>query len=86
MKFETTANFDKDYKILKKKNRVKDMTRIKDLLTDININGLLCCIGSPEALRSNLSGYYSRRINNKDRLIYFEDNEVIYLEACIGHY
>ncbi|MBB3700885.1 Txe/YoeB family addiction module toxin [Flammeovirga yaeyamensis] len=86
MNFKTTATFDKGYKILKKKNRKSDMDKIKELIQDISINGLLCCKGSPEALKNNLSGYYSRRINKKDRLVYYVDGDDIYLYSCFGHY
>lgn len=36
-------------------------------------------IGKPEKLRYELSGYWSRRINHKDRIIYqvFEDANVV---------
>jgi len=42
--------------------------RINELLTDIERNGHEG-IGKPEALRHDLSGYWSRRITQKDRLI-----------------
>ena len=29
------------------------------------------CVGNLEALRHDLTGFWSRRINSKDRLIYF---------------
>ena len=43
-------------------------------------------IGKPEALRGNLSGFYSRRINNEHRLVYAVDETTIYIIACKGHY
>lgn len=42
--------------------------------------------GKPEALKYELSGYYSRRISDKDRLIYSFDDENIYIIAIGGHY
>lgn len=33
--------------------------------------------GQPEALRNNLGGYWSRRINRKDRMIYKIEDEVV---------
>lgn len=33
--------------------------------------------GQPEALRNNLVGYWSRRINRKDRMVYKIENEVV---------
>ncbi|MEN8158344.1 MAG: Txe/YoeB family addiction module toxin [Bacteroidota bacterium] len=45
-------------------------------------------IGSPEALKYNLTGYWSRRINKKDRIIYkvYEDRVVVHIVSAIGHY
>ena len=43
-------------------------------------------IGEPEALRGNLQGEYSRRINEKDRLVYHMENGRIYIVHCKGHY
>ncbi|MBM6499568.1 MAG: Txe/YoeB family addiction module toxin [Flavobacterium sp.] len=45
-------------------------------------------IGNPEALKHDLSGYWSRRLSQKDRLIYrVEENIVtIFIIAALGHY
>jgi len=43
-------------------------------------------IGKPEALKHNLSGFWSRRISHKDRLIYKFDDHAIYIFALGGHY
>jgi len=43
-------------------------------------------IGKPEPLKHNLSGLWSRRISQKDRLIYRFDDESIYIFAIGGHY
>ena len=43
-------------------------------------------IGKPEALKHNLSGFWSRRISHKDRLIYKFDDHSIYIFAIGGHY
>lgn len=43
-------------------------------------------IGKPESLKHNLSGLWSRRISQKDRLIYRFDDESIYVFAIGGHY
>ena len=43
-------------------------------------------IGKPEALKHNLSGLWSRRISQKDRLIYKFDDACIYVFALGGHY
>ncbi len=42
--------------------------------------------GKPEQLKHNLSDLWSRRISQKDRLIYKFDDEYIYIFAIGGHY
>ena len=44
--------------------------------------------GNPEALKYELSGYWSRRINKKDRIIYrvYEDIVIVLIVSAIGHY
>ena len=42
--------------------------------------------GKPEALRHNLSGFWSRRLSRNDRLIYKFDDHFIYIFAIGGHY
>jgi toxin YoeB len=44
--------------------------------------------GKPQRLKHDLAGYWSRRVNKKDRLIYFIQNEIITVTvvSAIGHY
>ena len=59
--------------------------KINDLLLDIERHGHEG-YGKPEPLRHDFSGYWSRRITQKDRLIYAFDGQNIYIAACKGHY
>ena len=45
-------------------------------------------IGSPEALKNNMAGYWSRRIDKKNRIVYkvYEDKIVVLVVSAIGHY
>ena len=43
-------------------------------------------IGKPEALRENLSGYWSRRIDQNHRLIYEASDDQLTIIACRYHY
>ena len=43
-------------------------------------------IGHPEPLKSNLSGYWSRRINRKHRIIYTVENDTITIYSARDHY
>ena len=43
-------------------------------------------IGKPESLKHDLSGLWSRRINDTDRLTYKVMEDMIIILACKGHY
>lgn len=42
--------------------------------------------GKPELLSGNLSGYWSRRIDEKNRLVYRVDGNELTIAQCRGHY
>lgn len=63
----------------------KTLRRINALIRDIQrspYDGL----GKPEALRENLSGMWSRRIDEVNRIVYYEKDDAIIIVACRGHY
>lgn len=43
-------------------------------------------IGKPEPLRENLSGYWSRRIDQSNRLVYEVNDTEIIIISCRYHY
>lgn len=43
-------------------------------------------IGKPEALRENLAGFWSRRIDDTHRLVYTVNNDDLVIIACRYHY
>jgi toxin YoeB len=43
-------------------------------------------IGKPEPLRENLAGFWSRRIDDTNRLVYAADDEYLTIIACRYHY
>ena len=43
-------------------------------------------IGKPEVLRENLSGWWSRRIDDEHRLVYRVEGGILVIIACKGHY
>lgn len=63
----------------------KTLRKINTLLKDIERNGNEG-IGKPEPLTGDLSGFWSRRINQKDRLIYALEMDQIIILACRYHY
>jgi toxin YoeB len=64
----------------------KTLKRINALIKDIDRNGPMEGIGEPEALKGNLQGFFSRRINEKDRLVYRIENGQLQIAQCRGHY
>ena len=73
-----------DYLYWQQQNK-KTLKRINLLLKDIergNFEGL----GKPEPLKGNLSGFWSRRIDIVNRLVYRINNGVIEIISCKGHY
>ena len=63
----------------------KVLKRINLLLQDIERNRYVG-IGKPEALRGELSGFWSRRIDEVNRLVYRVSGEFIEVIQCKGHY
>lgn len=68
------------------KNDRKILHKINELIKDIQRNGALQGIGKPERLKGDLSNLYSRRINKEHRLVYFIENDSIFIAACKTHY
>jgi toxin YoeB len=63
----------------------KTLKRINALLIDTKrqpFDG----IGKPEPLRENLSGFWSRRIDDTNRLVYAVDDTHITIISCRYHY
>lgn len=63
----------------------KTLKRINQLLQDI-IRNSNDGIGNPEPLTGNLAGYWSRRIDEKNRLVYRIVDDVIEISQCRTHY
>lgn len=63
----------------------KTLKRINALLKDIqreSYDG----IGKPEPLRGNMSGWWSRRIDDTNRIVYREKDGAIIIASVKGHY
>jgi len=67
-------------------NDRKSFSKVNKLLRDIARNGDASGEGSPEPLKSDLSGYFSRKINKKDRLIYKTVGNEVFILQCRMHY
>lgn len=63
----------------------KTLRRINLLLKDIE-RGCFDGLGKPEPLKEELSGFWSRRIDETNRLAYRIRNGVLEILSCKGHY
>lgn len=63
----------------------KTFMKINTLIKSIQRNGYRS-IGKPELLKGNYSGWWSVRINNKDRLVFKIENDNIVILQCNNHY
>lgn len=79
----TAAAWD-DYLYWQTQDR-KTLKRINALIQDAMRNPFTG-IGKPEPLRENLSGFWSRRIDEQNRLVYAVENEDLAVVACRYHY
>lgn len=59
--------------------------KIVELLKDID-RSPFTGLGKPEPLKHDLSGFWSRRINDEHRLVYTVTNDKIIVAACKYHY
>lgn len=63
----------------------KTLKRINLLIQDMQRNPF-SGIGKPEPLKENLSGFWSRRIDDQNRIVYKFENNTLYIVACRTHY
>lgn len=63
----------------------KTLKRINTLLKEISRSPFEG-IGKPEGLRGNLTGYWSRRIDDTNRLVYRVEAGQVEVYQCKGHY
>ncbi len=73
-----------DYLYWQKTDKQK-LKRINELMKDCQRNKFEG-IGKPEPLKENLSGYWSRRIDNVHRLIYKIKEDRLHIIQCRFHY
>ena len=63
----------------------KTLKRINALIKDAERNPF-SGIGKPEPLKGNLSGFWSRRIDDVNRLVYRIQHDTLEILSCRGHY
>jgi toxin YoeB len=74
----------KDYLYWQSQDK-KTLKRINKLILDTQISAFEG-IGKPEPLKENLSGFWSRRIDESNRLVYVVDNKQLTIISCRYHY
>jgi len=63
----------------------KTLKRINDILKDMDRHPFTG-IGKPEPLRGDKHGYWSRRIDDANRIVYKVERDQIIITQCGGHY
>lgn len=63
----------------------KTLKRINSLIKDAERNPF-SGIGKPEPLKGSLSGFWSRRIDDTNRLVYRIKHDTLEILSCRGHY
>ncbi|ELR6565875.1 Txe/YoeB family addiction module toxin [Vibrio cholerae] len=63
----------------------KTLKRINKIINDVKRSPFEG-IGKPELLKENLSGFWSRRIDDTNRLVYAVDDNAITVISCRYHY
>lgn len=78
---------ERDLLIIKKSGNKAAINKIQQIFKELS-NTPYEGTGNPEALKYELSGYWSRRINKKDRLIYQvnEEEVIVLVISALGHY
>ena len=84
MNLQWTEDGWNDYLFWQANDR-KIIKRINDLIKDIHRNPFVG-IGKPEPLKHDLQGYWSRRIDDTNRLVYKVFEETIIIIHCRFHY
>ena len=73
------------YEELRQRDRMLHKNLCK-ILQEMQRNDPAKGLGKPEPLKHGLSGFWSRRLSQKDRVVYKFDDDTIYIFAIGGHY
>jgi toxin YoeB len=74
------------YEVLRAKDKKLHKALCKLLKEILRSDNPATGLGKPELLKHNLAGLYSKRMSQKDRLMYKFDAHSIYIFAIGGHY
>ncbi len=73
-----------EYEKLRQKNKALHKKLLK-ILVEMQRGNPWEGVGKPDPLKGNYSGLWSRRLSEKDRVIYRFDDKMIYVFAIGGH-
>jgi toxin YoeB len=85
MEIEYTLEAQNDIAYWKEKGSVAILKKITQLIESISETPFFG-IGKPEALKYELSGCWSRRIDKKNRIVYEVVGNTVYIVSMKGHY
>lgn len=86
-RIEITAKAESDLKKHFKAGNKSTLKKIEQILIELSLHPYTGT-GKPEQLKHDLAGFWSRRINQKDRMIYSVEEQKVIVEviSALGHY
>jgi len=85
MEIEFSPTALKDLAIIKRSHSNTSKNRLTRILESI-VQTPYLGFASPEALKHELSGKWSRELSKKDRVIYSVENDIIKIHSLLSHY
>jgi toxin YoeB len=84
---EISKKVKNDLVLHSKSGDTATIKRIEKILEELSVHPFTG-MGNPKPLKHQLSGYWSRRLNSKDRIVYQvkDDILVVVLISALGHY
>ena len=67
-------------------NEDKKTLKPKNTLIKVILRSTYTGFGKPEPFKENLNGWWSRRIDNVNRIVYCEKDGAIIIASCKSHY
>ena len=87
-RLEVDGNAKVDFEKIYKSGDKASIKKLEKIILELQEHPTIGT-GNPEQLKHNLSGFWSRRINKKDRLIYEiieEPENLVVVVSALGHY
>ncbi|WP_455611385.1 Txe/YoeB family addiction module toxin [Cloacibacillus porcorum] len=66
-------------------SRQENAQKVNALIKDVQ-RGPIDGMGKPEPMKGPLGGLWSRRVDEANRIVYYEQDGTIYIISCKGHY